>query len=508
LPTILKLYNLSVSLTTDNSILKYKIKEFISKFYLLNSNGFGNPNSKYTKPNAVKLFCGIICNSIYLHRNQFTHLKHYLNMENYPLHIDETIDYTNYEIELYDYSLNEGWVPYEYQDKIIEFITDNKTKTKLIPIQTGKGKSLIALAALSKIKCRVGLIIQPTFIEKWVSDITTVLSVKINDILVIQGSKNLKLLIEMAQSDSLDDVFIIFSARTLQEFISSYEENPDDVFNFYGITPIELFPLAKIGAVLLDESHMHFHALYKTLLYTNVKLQIGLTATLLSDNNVVKNTHNIMYPPITRYEDLAYDCYVDVYPIKYTINNNNIKLIRTREFSSNNYSHQAFEKSIMKVPFLKTNYFKLIKEIIENYYIESFLKDDKLIIFVASVDMATSLVAYINEIFPEYTCKRYCQEDPYSNAIEPDIRVTTVISAGTGIDIPNLRVAIQTIAISSTVSNIQTLGRLRKLKDRDVKFIYLYSGQIAKHIEYHNKRKEIFSGKVKNTIDRGSKQSL
>ena len=70
--------------------------------------------------------------------------------------------------------------------------------------------------------------------------------------------------------------------------------------------------------------------------------------------------------------------------------------------------------------------------------------------------------------------------DPYENIIEPDIRVTTIISGGTAIDIPNLRTLILN-NIKSPVANLQTMGRLRDLQNRDVKFYYLYSEQIAKH---------------------------
>jgi len=50
--------------------------------------------------------------------------------------------------------------------------------------------------------------------------------------------------------------------------------------------------------------------------------------------------------------------------------------------------------------------------------------------------------------------------------IGAEIVVTTPQSLSTGIDKPNLRVVIQTVSISSEVTNVQSAGRLRDLKDR------------------------------------------
>lgn len=501
--TTLDLYNLSASITTDNASLKTRIEEFLYKFYSQKQSSF----NKSTK-NAYKVYASKVNNTYYLHINQFKHLCHFLGTIGYKLHVDTTNKHFDYDVALYDFNLQDKWKLYDYQEDIVNFLNDGATKTKLVHIQTGFGKGLISLAMLSKRKHRTAIVILPSFIEKWCKETIDVLDITLNNILVVQGSKNLKALIELAKEDALDYPFIIISSRTLQEFISAYEDNPSQFEEHYGITPIELFPLLGIGTLLIDESHMHFHAIFKILLYTNVKLLTGLTATLMSDDYVVKNAHNIVYPEATRYKNLEHDRYIDVYPVGYNIPPSSMSYIRLNEYGSTNYSHQAFEKSIMRNPILKRKYFLLIRELIEDYYITDYKEKDKLAVFVSSVAMATDLTDYIRTIFPQYSVERYCEEDPFENVIEPDIRVTTVLSAGTGIDIKGLRTVIQTINISSSVSNLQTLGRLRKLNDRDTKFVYMYCKQIPKHREYHLKRKEIFSGKVNSFIDRGCRTSL
>ncbi len=504
MPTILKMYNLSVALSTDNPNLKQRIDEFIYKYYTQKQTQYGQPTAQM----EYKLFSSKVGDTYYLHLNQFKHLYHHLKAISYPLHVDATEKYLDYEVSLEDISLREGWVLREHQVPIVDFLMNNPSKSKLVPIQTGQGKGMVSLAASAILKHRIGVVILPTFIAKWVEEIAQIVTVQTKDIMIVQGQKNLRALIELAKEDSLESPFIIFSSRTLQEAITQFEQHPEQFKDVYGIEPIELFPLLKIGTLLVDESHMHFHALYKIILYTNVKNQIGLTATMISDDQIIRNIQSIVYPEDARYTGLAHDKYADVYPIQYTITHDSRKHIRDTEYNSNNYSHQAVEKSIMKNKLLRERYFYLIDDLIDDYYINGYIRGDRLIIFVASINMATQLTAHLEKVYPEYTVKRYCEDDPFENCLEPDIRVTTVLSAGTGIDIKELRVAIQTVSISSTVSNIQTLGRLRKLPDRDVKFLYLYSPQIKKQVGYHYKRKEIFAPKVRKIIDRSSRVSL
>lgn len=83
--------------------------------------------------------------------------------------------------------------------------------------------------------------------------------------------------------------------------------------------------------------------------------------------------------------------------------------------------------------------------------------------------------------------------------MEPDIRVSTVLSAGTGIDIKNLRVCILTQALSSIKANIQAFGRLRELKGdtRGTQFYYLNCRNIPQHLIYHDKKVELLRERTK-----------
>jgi hypothetical protein len=215
-----------------------------------------------------------------------------------------------------------------------------------------------------------------------------------------------------------------------------------------------------------------------------------------------------MFPSASVYGDSMIKKYTDVYAVAYGMQEHRKKIVKTTNYGSNNYSHIAFEQSVTKRTDLLEIYYRLIDTTIQDYYMPDYQPKDKLLIFVATIQFATQLTAYLKKKYPDKLVNRYCDDDPYENLMTGEIIVSTVLSSGTAVDIPHLRVVIQTVCISSPVSNIQSLGRLRKLKDRDVKFVYLYCENIGKHKDYHMKRVELFKDRVANIVYRRSRVSF
>jgi hypothetical protein len=110
--------------------------------------------------------------------------------------------------------------------------------------------------------------------------------------------------------------------------------------------------------------------------------------------------------------------------------------------------------------------------------------------------MCKRLAADIRKRYPGRSVSTFVEGDPYSNLLESEICVSTIGSAGTAHDIAGLRVVILTVAIDSPVSNLQAIGRLRELPDRDVKFIYMFCEQIPKHKAYHRSKTQLLRGRV------------
>lgn len=397
-----------------------------------------------------------------------------------------------------DLELNEKYKPYDYQQPHIDHLSNinDNVISKLLSAQTGKGKTLMAIHSLMNINYVTGIVIPPKYINKWIDDIKEYVNVRDTDIITVQGSGQLRGLIDSAKNNNMIGKFIIFSNRTLMNFIKGYEENNGDMsINDYGITPDELFQLLGISIILVDEVHLDFHSTFKLMLYSNIHLLIGLSATLVSANKYLTQYYNMLFPISDRCKTNKYDKYVDTVAVEYKILYN--KRVKTSNFYGGPYSHNAFEKSIMELPNYFRDYVEMIKYLVDSTYIQYRKPGDKLAVFASTVEMCTFLNNHLKWTYPNLTVERYVEEDPYENIIEPDIRVTTILSGGTAIDIPNLTTVIQTINILSQQSNLQTIGRLRKLKNRQTKFYYLWCSDIPKHKEYNYERQELLKDKIR-----------
>ena len=397
-------------------------------------------------------------------------------------------------------NLNPAWVLKDYQLTVKDFILEdiaNDYHSRLVAMPTGTGKTVTSLAAIAEIKQRTAIVILLKFSEKWCSDISEILDVKPAEIMMVQGTRQLKGLIDLAKDDLLDSKFIILTISTLQNFYKAYESGEDvtDPDN-YNCSPDDLFNVLGVGTVIIDETHCHMHAVFKTILYTHVNKLIALSATFISEDPLVQRMQRLMFPKEVRFDSIKMEKYIKVFPISYHISKELLPGVRHAEYGSNVYSHNAFEVSILKNPKLLTKYLDLIAHLVTIGYLDDYLPGDKLAVFAYRTDLCDHITRHLINLCPHLDVRRYVKEDPYENAIEPDIRVSTILSLGTAIDIPNLRTVVMTTNVSSEISNRQTLGRLRKLKDRDVKFYYLYCTDVKKQVEYHAKKLDMFRGSV------------
>lgn len=391
----------------------------------------------------------------------------------------------------------------DYQIQARDFITSNDqdSNTRLVGLRTGAGKGIVALSGIVATKKRTMIVVLPMYIEKWAKEISEVTTVDPKKIMLIQGSKDLKGLIDQATAKETDVDFIIVSLITLRNYYKAYEKNRFETIESYGCAPEDLMSLLGVGMVISDESHQHLHAIYKVMVYTHVEKFVALTATLISDDHTVEAIHKFMFPKEARFENVVKHKYIHVTSFSYRFENLKYDKIKWQQWGSNAYSQVMFEQSVMSRQKVLENYFKFIDSLLHNGYFKDYIKGDKAVIFAGTIAMCTKIVEYLKEIYPKLDIRRYVEDDPFINIIEPDIRVTTIISGGTAVDIPDLRCAIMTNAIQSPVSNLQAMGRLRQLKDRDVKFYYTYCEQIPKQVQYHKKKIELFEDRAVDQKD-------
>lgn len=206
--------------------------------------------------------------------------------------------------------------------------------------------------------------------------------------------------------------------------------------------------------------------------------------------------YEIAYPLSLRMRETAIDKYAIARCVMYYLSEG--RKIQTIERGGNNYSHNAYEESIIKDGEFLDSYLNLIKYTLEVSFIKDYVKGQRAIIFAYKTEMCGIITDFLKEYYPHLDIRRYVAEDPIENMNDADIRVTTLGSGSTAHDITNLKTAILTVNVSSLQSNIQAFGRLRKIDGLITRFYYLICADIPKHMEYHNSKVEIFSERALN----------
>lgn len=397
----------------------------------------------------------------------------------------DIIEHALYEPTAVTFNYSSPHTPRDYQEIQIDYMVSPGTM-KSTTLATGYGKTFISIKATSMIGQRTAIVVRPMYIQRWIDDVVPTLNLRKGELLVVQGSKDLTNLIALAQTKQLDAKVIIISNKTMMNYYKAYatfkSENP------YGVNPENFYHLLGIGLRIIDEVHQDFHLNLKQECYTHVPKVINLSATLDSDDKFMNRMYEIMMPTALRAPTVEQKPYIIVNNVFYTINPKDLHQLRYLN-SRKQYSHILFEQSLRKKKWVFEKYLEMIGDLSDSIYMEEREPGQKYVIYCGSVDVCTLVRDYLRNRYKDkgLEINRYTEKEPYELLLSSDIAVTTLQSAGTAVDVPNLKSILCTIALSSKQANIQLVGRLRPLKDwpeTHPQFYFLFAEGIAKHAEY------------------------
>ncbi len=385
-----------------------------------------------------------------------------------------------------NFIINDEYSPREYQIPVIDYMTNPEHKRfKLLALQTGEGKTISSFFAMERMKIRTAILLRPGYINRWLDEINKVFN-NVNVISVI-GGDSLKQLISLSKSESLDFDMCLISNKTFQVYLSQYELLKENILNQgYECIPESFFETIGVGNRIIDEIHQDFHLNFKIDLYTNVEYSTSLSATLVNRDAFLESMYDIAYPKSLRYYSDRVKKFVKATAVFYSIDPK--YNIRTTRRGTNTYSHVVYEESIERHSKVLNDYREMVGYYVKYGFIDDMKPEDKLIIFAGTVKMCSILTNYLKTIYPNLSIEKYTSEDDYTNLIDSTIRVTTIGSGGTAHDIPNLTTILMTVAIDSIQSNLQSFGRLRNIKDRELKYIYIVDQDQGKQMDYHKRR--------------------
>jgi len=418
-----------------------------------------------------------------------------IEIQHHPVVMDES-----FNVHFVERELN---VPRDYQDEIIDYIVQPGSN-KVITLQAGGGKTTIAQHAMKRLGYRTSIMMKGGYLDQWVGVLDNSFKFERGALVKIQGSTSLHTVMQMAiDGDQLPDVMLI-SINTFSEYIRDYERN--GVTKLYPIPPHEFFETMKIGLNIFDEGHQFPHQVMKLFVYTHIEKFVTLSATLETRNKFMNRIYEIMYPRCDRFDAGYRKVYISASAVYWQLKDS--KSIRYTGYKGA-YSHVKFEESMLlhKNKKVLANYVDMICEFAESEFIHHMEKGQKMLIFCATVKFCTMLQKEFKKRYADMNTVRYVSADKRTVMDDADIIISTVLSAGTAVDIPNLRVTWMTTAIDSQQANEQALYRTRPLKDwPDIRprFIYSCCTTIEKHMRYHRNKEQAWKGLV---LEHGVMQS-
>ena len=389
----------------------------------------------------------------------------------------------------------------DLQERCLEFIRENQVR-RIAPLQTGKGKTALALYYMCENAERTLITMNAKYIPRWVMDLVgeeAKVDLEPEDLIVVHGLKELKKYIQQVRSGALEFKVILISNTTLQLFHDEVLNQPKDWRKLGIKVPSDIYSVLKIGFRIRDEAHEHLHFNFKFDLFTHCKKTLDLSATLIYDDVGMEKMSKIVYPVEDRFDQGKWDIYIEVFSVTYRINPKT-KLKWTIGWNGP-YNHTQLEASIMNNNLYLLNYKLIVLNMVKEFYIDAVLNQGKkevCLVYASTKDMCTRLSAHLQSQFTELIVNRYIGEDDYEELLTADIIVSTPKSSGTGVDIPRLGVVINTVNISSTQAVVQMAGRLRPASDIESRFYYLTCLDIPQHQKYHNEKQTKLKGVVKS----------
>ena len=337
------------------------------------------------------------------------------------------------------------------QATVIDYMSQPLPYRKGVSTATGSGKTVSSIAAIVR-NGTAAIVIVSGLMDQWVDQFHHFTDIG-NRIYLVRGSRSL---LELMDSEEKPDV-IVFSLETLRKYILRREPNYQDIPNY------ELFlRYYGIGMKITDEVHMNFWTGTMIDLHSNVRNNIYLTATFTSSNIQTRRIFNKVFPVDMRWGESNRHRYINFVSYHYQI------YVPDRYCSGYlGYSHIRVEKYYLKNKgrilrqFLDTVLYPVVNREYENVC----KPGQKCLIYCATILMIKAVKDWLKAKYPNRKVGMFIGGSEAKAYEQYEIIVTNLKKAGTGTDIKNLYVLINTVSFKSVTLSEQLPGRLRKLPD-------------------------------------------
>lgn len=378
-------------------------------------------------------------------------------------------------------------------NSVTYLVEDTDSQQKFLNIDTGFGKTFCDIKATSLLSVPAMIILSKSgLIKQWYSAILNYTYCKPNDIFVVQGRDSLRKAIEDGKRGNGKKIYLCAT----QTCAIAADEGELEKF----------VEACEIGVKTIDEAHEMMRATSLIDLGCDVKYNFYLTATPERS----KSIEDIMYNKITKTFKRFGGYTADL--MKYThVKNVHIntrpspwhqRIARTR----NGFSGVIYEKWIFKSDRKKVFFYLIIRYIATQILERD--PDAKILVILSMTDS----INQISKMFwdnDKISCGKYISGTGNSEkdkmikakALNKSIILSTLKSAGAGLDVANLRVVINFVPFKSTVLLHQLFGRLRYIPGKALFYFNIVDDGYEDIVRQNFYRQRFFKQKSRDIKD-------
>lgn len=354
------------------------------------------------------------------------------------------------------------------------------------------------LAALARMGCRAVVMVPPKYFGIWRTALLETYGDRTKWREVSGGGELKQLIMDGLEGNIHEDVIII-SCVSYRIYIEAYETYGENIeASGYMCAPPRFHEVIGAGMQINDEFQEDPGLYFRIDVYSNVAKQVYLSATPYTGNAYVTKMIDIMTPPETRCKIPTWDRYIDVMWLMYSD-----PTVQPKDYLTpfkNTYNHGRYETQMLKKQRRKDKYFADVYRAIEGLYVRDRKPGQKALVLCYTVAFIHELTEFLRERFPDLKINFHVSGCDYKKIQDNDITISTPKSAGTGVDIPNLRETFLLVATGSEKDCVQIMGRTRPLKgwpDVTPRLTVLVCNNIPQHGRYMESNREVFSKKAR-----------
>ena len=374
-----------------------------------------------------------------------------------------------------------GQQPYQFTRKYSQVYVD---------LDTGEGKTFCGIAAMCYYQCR-GVIFIPAISkigDQWIDSIDKFTTLKRNEYLYVKGSEMCKKIIKGEYKNV--KIFVV-PRSTILSFVKKYDDDWSIVER--------LVQAMNVGIKIIDEAHMDFNTIVNIDCFTNV----GKTYYMSSSPSRSEKQERIIYKKVFRDvpqhgKKLKTKEQNHIIPLiiffKSTPSPEWLKKIKTRYGPSlAKYGEYLLAEDGARDEFLDAYIYAL-------YLLLQFRRrNGKILVICITVDFAKEMQKITKEVFPYLSTGLFVGSGKDKNKeLDNDIIFSTTKSMGTGSEIVNHQLTINTITYASEIIADQISGRIRKQENRKAIYCELVNINHKVARDHYQKREPYLIKKAKN----------